>query len=89
MSHSLFLWDPFAILEGPREKDRFCRGLTKRGTPCKLYITEEVHTAGVKKLHSLACQPSDPLIPQYRLQDIVALRLCEMLRIMDKEGAFT
>jgi hypothetical protein len=76
MSQSLFLWDPFAIFEGPREKDRICCGLTKRGTPCKLYITEDVHNAGVKKLHTLACQPFDPLILQHRLPDIVADFLC-------------
>jgi hypothetical protein len=76
MSQPLFLWDPFAICEGPREKDRICCGLTKRGTPCKLYITEDVHNAGVKKLHTLACQPFHLPTFQHKLHDIVPHFLC-------------
>lgn len=77
MSQPLFLWDPFAICEGPREKDRLCCGLTKRGTRCQLLVTEDVHNAGVKMLHTLACQPFDLPALQNKLPDIVAHFLCK------------
>ena len=76
MPQSLPLWDAFAICEGPRKEDRACCGLTKRGTPCKLYVTEDVHKAGVKKLNTLACHPFDIPILQDRLHDIVPHFLC-------------
>jgi hypothetical protein len=77
MSQPLFLWDPFAIYKGPREKDRLCCGLTKRGTRCQLLVTEDVHNAGVKMLHSLACQPFDLPAFQNKLPDIVGHFLCK------------
>ena len=76
MPQSLPLWDAFAICEGPRKEDRACCGLTKRGTPCKLYVTEDVHKAGVKKLNALACHPFDLPVLQDRLHDIVPHFLC-------------
>jgi hypothetical protein len=54
MPQFLSLWDALAICEGLSKDDRACCGLTKRGRPCKLYVTEDVHKAGVEKLNSLA-----------------------------------
>lgn len=76
MPQFLSLWDAFAICEGPSKDDRACCGLTKRGTPCKLYVTEDVHKAGVEKLNSLARQPFDLPVLQDRLHDIVPHFLC-------------
>ncbi|KAJ5330572.1 hypothetical protein N7476_000355 [Penicillium atrosanguineum] len=76
MPQPLPLWDAFAICEGPSKDDRTCCGLTKRGTLCKLYVTEDVHKAGIEKLNSLARQPFDLPVLQDRLHDIVPHFLC-------------
>lgn len=77
MPQSLLLWDAFAICDVPDKENRTCCGLTKRGTRCKLYVTEDVHKAGVKKLNALACHPFDLPLLQQRLHDIVPHFLCE------------
>ena len=77
MPQSPLLWDAFAICDVPDKENRTCCGLTKRGTRCKLYVTEDVHKAGIKKLNALACHPFDLPLLQDRLHNIVPHFLCE------------
>ncbi|KAJ5938449.1 hypothetical protein N7466_001583 [Penicillium verhagenii] len=76
MPQSLLLWDAFAICDVPDKEDRTCCGLTKRGKPCKLFVTEEFHQMGVKKLNKLSRDPFDLRTLQDKLQNIVPHFLC-------------
>ncbi|KAJ5981903.1 hypothetical protein N7451_012003 [Penicillium sp. IBT 35674x] len=60
----------------PDKEDRTCCGLTKRGTPCKLFVTENIHQMGVKKLNELSRDPFDLRTLRDKLQDIVPDFLC-------------
>ena len=70
------LWDVFAICDLPDKEDRTCCGLTKRGTPCKLFVTENIHQMGVKKLNELSRDPFDLRTLRDKLQNIVPHFLC-------------
>ncbi|KAJ5533418.1 hypothetical protein N7494_009970 [Penicillium frequentans] len=76
MPQSLLLWDAFAICDVPDKEDRTCCGLTKRGKPCKLFVTEEFHQMGVKKLNELSRDPFDLRTLRDKLQNIVPHFLC-------------
>ena len=76
MPQSLLLWDAFAICDVPDKEDRTCCGLTKRGKPCKLFVTEEFHQMGVKKLNELSRGPFDLRTLRDKLQNIVPHFLC-------------
>jgi hypothetical protein len=76
MPQSPRLWDAFAICDVPDKEDRTCCGLTKRGKHCKLFVTEEFHQMGVKKLNELSRDPFDLRTLRDKLQNIVPHFLC-------------